>query len=362
MEFLIKATAQTALRVPNLQRFAVGGAVVDVGNWESVDPAGAYHRGLFLDVRLEAADRGVALAAARTLLEEVEAALAFATATGVSHSRPVIAYQRDGEGTRVLQYDRLPVLAAVRRQLDRDRFRTFWDALQACDPDRRDRVQRAMAWYRKGMFEELVLDRFQSWWNGLEALNPRLQEKHNLPTQGPDRPCPHCGEAVPGGPIASGIQFAVEQVSEPAAWRQLRVARNDIVHGRRPLGESSARIQPVLEVLGHALRDAVLDPVDVPAADRPAFRGTPLAIPHEYEAQLEYGLPQVSFANLPSGQVYPHRRDVALDASRVEVGGRTQERVSPTYGDAEVLVEEISLAVSALSDPDDPEASIRIDG
>lgn len=361
MQFLVKATARTALRVPNLQRFTIGSAVVDVTNWQSVDPAGPYHRGLFFDVRVEAEEHDAALTAARPVLEQIEGALAFATASGMSHSAPVIAYAEEGEGTRALQHDQLPVVAATRRHLDRDRFRMFWDALQACDPDRRDRVDRAMAWYRKGMFEEFVLDQFQSWWNGLEALNPRLQQKHGLPTQGPPRPCPHCKRPVPGGPIASGIQFAVERVSDPDTWTQIHSARNDIAHARRPLGGSIARIQPVLDVVGRALRDAVLDLLDIPADARAGFASTPLSIPREYEARLDYRLPEVSYADLRSGQAFPHLQGTALDASREEIAGRMQ-RVSPTYGSTGTQVDEISVTVIARSDPDDPAATMALEG
>lgn len=362
MQFLVKATAQTALRVPNLQRFTIGAAVVDVTNWQSVDPAGPYHRGLFFDVRVDAADHDAALTAARPLLEQVEGALAFATASGVLHSAPVVAYREEGAGTRALQHDELPVVAATRRHLDRDHFRLFWDALQACDSDRRDRVDRAMAWYRKGTFEELVLDRFQSWWNGLEALNPRLQEKHELQTQGPSRPCPHCRQSVPGGPIASGIQFAIEQVSDPETWKRIHAARNDIAHARRPLRESIGRIEPVLDVVGRALRDAVLDLLGIHKDARAAFASTPLPVPREYEARLEYRLPAVSFADLRSGQAFPHLRCMALDASREEIDGRMQERVSPAYGNAETQVDEISVTVITRQDPDDPAAMMTLDG
>lgn len=357
--FIVKAAARTAIRVPNVQRFAWQAAEVDVTNWQSGDTAGPFHRGLFFDVRLLADDAKAAVALSRPLLEQLESTFAFVTAAGISHAQPVIALSEAEAGVSALQYHELPVVVASRRHLDRERFRVFWEALNACGPDSRQRIDRAIAWHRKGAFEELVLDRFQSWWNALESLNPLIQAKYGLSATGPSRSCPHCAGETPGGPVSSGARRAVESVGGAELWRIVSDARNDIVHARRSIGEVAAAVDPVLSQVSRAVREAILDLVEVPLELRAGFVATPMTIPREYRGRLEYQLPEVGFDAIPIGQSFPQLELVGLDADRKEVEGRIHERVSPTYGSRSMRVEFLSNEIEVVVDPDDATATLR---
>ncbi|MBI3521815.1 MAG: hypothetical protein HY071_01790 [Chloroflexi bacterium] len=356
--FLVKAAAKTAIRLPRPQRFSWEGVQVDATNWETNDQAGPMHRGLFFDVSLSAEDVKAAVVVARRLLEHLESAFAFVMAAGVSHSKPLIAFEQEEGHVTALQYEELPVIAAVRRHLDPDRLRALWDRLQACNPASRERVDRAIAWYRKGAFEDLVLDRFQSWWVALEALNPLIQAKYDLSTTGPARLCPNCGAAVPGGPVSSGTRFVIERVGGAQLWRAVSEARNDVVHARRPLGEVAAAMDALLPQLSQVVRGAVLDVLDVPTDLRPQFTGSDLSIPREYQHRVGYRFRDLKPNDIPRGQDYPSLKLAEVSAERKEVDGRIQERVAPTYKATTDPVAVFSEELEVVVDPDDAAATL----
>lgn len=345
--------------MPRPQRFTWQGTEVYVTNWESTDDAGPFHRGLFFDVVQRAEDADAAVRAARRVLEQLESTLAFVMAAGVTHSEPLIAFELEDDHLSALQFQELPVVAAVRRHLDTERLRAIWDRLEACDPEPRERLDRAIAWYRKGAFEDLVLDRFQSWWIALEALNPLLQAKYNLGTSGPTRPCPSCGADVPGGPVSSGVRFAIERIGGTELWRALSGARNDVTHARRSLSEVVSSVDELLPPLSQAVREAILELLDVPAELRPRFAGHDLRIPREYKHVVGYRFRDLTSAELGIGQDYPRLTLTATGAQRQEVDGRTQERVSPSYQATRDAVAVLSERVEVLVDPDDDEATLE---
>lgn len=317
------------------------------------------HRGLFFDVSLNAEDAKAAVVVAQRVLEQLESALAFVMAAGVSHSKPLIAFEREDGHVTALQYEQLPVVAAVRRHLDPDRLRAFWDRLQACDPAYRERVDRAIAWYRKGAFEDLLLDRFQSWWVALEALNPLIQAKYDLSTTGPARPCPSCGTAIPGGPVSSGVRFVIERAGGAQLWRAVSDARNDVVHARRQLGEVAGAMDTLLPQLSQIVREAVLDVLDVPLDRRPQFTGSDLSVPREYQHRVGYRFRDLKPNDIPRGQDYPRLKLAEVRAERKEVDGRTHERVAPIYKATEDPVAVFSEELEVVVDPDDAATTLE---
>jgi len=342
--------------------FALPGAAVDVTNWDAEDMAGTFHRGLLFDVTLDAESADRARLIASRVLEQVEASLSFAMAVAIGHSQPIATFAASPEGTAVEQVQILPVVAGARRWMIHERFRAFWDPLQVVDPVKRDRLERAIAWHRKGSQEEYALDRFVSWMSGLEALNPLIQEKYGLPHD-QTRPCPNpnCRQPVNAGPIASGVQRALEQAAGAEFARQVRRARNDIVHARESIGPVVEQVSGVLRDVGRALRLAVLDLLDVPADQRDQFVVTNMDIPREYRERVDFVTPDIQFADLPVGQTFPSLPLPRIDARREETPAGMTEHVSTTYENLPFRARLVAHQVEARVDADDPLASLRQD-
>ncbi len=358
VEYRVKAVALSALRLREQMHFALPGAMVDITNWDAEDMAGKFHKGLFFDVVLEAESTDRARVLASRVLEQIEAALSFAMAVAIGHSQPIATFEASTVGVSVEQTQVLPVVAGARRWMVHDRFRTFWEPLQLVDPIKRNRLERAIAWHRKGSQEEYTLDRFVSWMSGLEALNPLIQEKYGL-TRDQTRPCPNCDQPVNAGPIATGMARALESAAGADFARQVRRARNDIVHARESIGPVVEQVNGVLGDVGRALREAVLDLLDVPVDQRGQFIATNMEIPRQYRERVDFVTPDVRYADLPLGQIFPSLPPPRIDARREETQAGMTERVSTFYEDLPFRAKLVAHQIEVRVDPDDPLTDMR---
>jgi hypothetical protein len=119
-------------------------------------------------------------------------------------------------------------------------------AIDEKDERKRDRISRAVRWYRKGAVSTDVFDRFISYWTGLEALNPLLQDTFRVtdPSQAT-------------GPTVTGIRAFMQKFYSVDLYRRAHVLRVDLVHSTKPLGTLTSEATNLEIPIGEALRRSI---------------------------------------------------------------------------------------------------------
>ena len=103
------------------------------------------------------------------------------------------------------------------------------------ESDKKDRVTRAIRWYRRGALALDPLERFTWYWIGLETLNPLLQIIFDVSDDSTH--CPKCNHEWVSTPTVSGIRAAVRKFKpdESTLYTRMKELRIGLIHGKTDL-------------------------------------------------------------------------------------------------------------------------------
>jgi len=131
--------------------------------------------GWFLEFEGEAPDLNAAFKFAFDMSEYFLSVLSLETGVESHRSNPILGYDIT-PGVKEREFIQFFYNSPYSRLQVAD-FTTYSDHLNAVwlyDSPRKDRINRAVRWFRKGLNEEDPLDQFLALWQGLETLNPVL--------------------------------------------------------------------------------------------------------------------------------------------------------------------------------------------
>jgi hypothetical protein len=360
--YLIKGKCITPLRLTDTCNLDFGGVQVQARDLAISDEAGPIHRGLFLDVMLDASDLRDAMRLGTVWGDQVMDLLAFTHGVAAGPVETIIAfeYEASQNDSGVLQYAPVPFGLLPTRRFKEESFRLLWDSLQRSPIDQKERVLRAIAWARKAMLGRYLLDQFIDCWTGLEVMNPEVIRKHGLPLS-LEQSCPKCGN-VTKVPWSGGIRFALERTGGKDLWSDLRERRVGLLHGFRPISEV---VRGLETPFGHelsALRESILDILNIPEDRWPNFRRSAMKMPGPPRVRIEYTLLNAAHDAIPMGEIYPHLTLDILTTKRMEDSGKRTEITSVNLNLVNYTGQfrPISLEMEADRDPDDTGAKLEI--
>jgi len=194
--------------------------------------------GLQLTVFLQAENLREAINEAKGLVDGIVSFITLVTGVGLDIPSENLAYEitPEVEERDFVQIFHDPFNISIsRRKLDHQLLIKMMDHSMKLDSKTKQRVARAMRWYRMGVMTPDVFDRFNCFWIGLEALNPLLQRKFSIQDD-PIR-CPKCGHEWVTTPTVSGIRTFVQDYLPKGKelYRKIHGLRIDIMHSRREL-------------------------------------------------------------------------------------------------------------------------------
>jgi hypothetical protein len=122
----------------------------------------------------------------------------------------------------------------------------FRDAFEAYDKCcYKERVTRAMSWFRKGINEENFIDEFIAYWTGLEVISDVILKSHQLSfTQKPlfkkivTKIRKVCKMTNVSNDKWAGIRRVYENELKFTNFNQIKKARNGLLHGFRHLDQA----------------------------------------------------------------------------------------------------------------------------
>lgn len=354
--FLVKAKTPTALRLPKPRELTFPNVAIRVSNWENADEAGPVHRGLFFDVVLDDESLDAAFGQVDRMLDGIASMFAYTDCVAVGKVDVLIAYEyEDGSHDRsVLQ--RTPVAAgtAGSRLQRTDSTRAVLDRMLRLDAKTRDRVDRAMAWYRKALASEFTLDRFAACWTGLQAVDPVLVKKHNIEKEQVIRACEKCGNEVVTFPGMEGARQAVLAVGDLELWKRINRVRNDFLHSREMISEVVTGANEVQHAMARALFFAIADALDVPESE--LGPRTPMGLPVPQVAEVRFVLASAPLDAIRFGSDYPQVHVVNKVVEGTTEATGVQETTQQTYvlSGFEGSWGELHTRVSLYHDPDSP--------
>ena len=119
----------------------------------------------------------------------------------------------------------------------------------------KERVSRAVHWYRKSLQEADPLDRFIYIWTGLETLNRLMKEIH--PGEVEIAKCKQCGFTRTFEGTAALKKFFDTGLSNVDLYSKARGLRHELLHGYKNLDEIIEEVLKILGPLSIALRNAI---------------------------------------------------------------------------------------------------------
>ena len=325
---IVKFRAPTALAVPAPQVFPSDiGPIVTVTNWTEHDEAGERHRGLLVEVALDAVDPDDAVRRGLGPASLTLSLLSFASSAASGSLRPFISYaERTDDGCDVAQFAEWPLEPSSRRMLKKERMQVLVARLNGLEEQERGRIYRGLDWYRKALGETNVFDRFSAAWIGLEALNPLLSKRRGLPTTR-QIACKNCG-ALSEVPDVTGIIDLVTRHLGDDEATHLRRFRQQFMHSTRPLHELVEDARRATKTAVEALRFGILELFRATPDESELLRATPMRLPERNQVRYSYRMHPLRIATVPPGQACPRVGPRSVRAERVPAeGGRTKEHV-----------------------------------
>ncbi len=326
---VVKFRAPTALAVPGPQVFPPDtGRVVTATNWTERDEAGERHRGLVVEVALDAAGPDDAVRRGFGSASATLALLSFGSAAAVGPLRPFVAYaQRDDDGCDVAQFDEWPLEPHARRMVKKEQMQALIGKFNSLSEDDRGRVFRGLDWYRKALGETNVFDRFGAAWIGLEALNPRLRARGNLPTTR-QIACKNCGTISEVPDVTGTMDLVARRFGEEEA-SHMRRFRQAFMHSTRPLNEIEDDARRATKTAVESLRFGLLELLNVSVEEETLLlQATPMRLPERNHVRYSYWMRPLRIATVPIGQACPRIGMRSFTAERTqEMEGRTKEHV-----------------------------------
>jgi hypothetical protein len=216
--------------------------------------------GLHFRVFLKANNIKEAINEAKSFTDGIISFITLVTGVGLDIPIEKLAYEitKNVKERDFLQVLHDPLhLPISRRTLDHKLLTLLIDKIIKLEPSLRERVGRAIQWYRMGSMASNIFDKFNCYWIGLEALNPILQEKFSVG----DDPvkCPACGHEWIHIPTVSGIRtFIQTKIPEgKKLYKRFHRLRVNLMHSKRALetlyGEATSLVPKIAEVLFRAI-------------------------------------------------------------------------------------------------------------
>ena len=212
---------------------------VTVTNICEKDPAGnEIPVGLTLEVKVNAQNIDEAITKAKGIADGVTSFVSLCSGLGMPIVREELAYEiTPGVSDRsFLQFFHEIPVRPSRREIDHVAMIDIMDkVINLGDSDKKNRVLRAIRWYRRGALAVDALERFTWYWIGLETLNPLLQDTFNVsddPTH-----CPKCKHEWVSIPTVSGIRAAVQEFMPDGRtlYTRMKDLRIGLIHGKTDL-------------------------------------------------------------------------------------------------------------------------------
>lgn len=253
--------------------------------------------GLLFRVFIRAENLKEAVNEAKSFADGIVSFITLVTGIGLDIPLEELAYEITPtvEEREFIQFFHDPLHMTVsRRTLDHQLLTLLIDMTMKLKPDDRERVGRAIQWYRIGSMTPNVFDKFNCFWIGLEALNPILQEKFSVGND-PIK-CPKCEYEWVPTPTVSGIRTFI-QTNIPEGrelYRRFHNLRVDLVHSRKGLGTLRKEVVDLVPRISEVLFRAICFLLGIAEWDKIPYKGilekVPLRI--ELEAVLVGGDPK----------------------------------------------------------------------
>ena len=230
-----------------------GNPKVHMGDILKTDEFGTeYESGIQFGVEVEAEDVEQARQRSGKISDSLCTFLSFLTgiALPVVETVAILQTGTEGrEGQEYVQFFEPPLALPSRRQVDVNDLLGFLNSLASSKDEWRERIQRALRWYRRASLEKDVIDGFTASWIAMETLSPSLADK--LTIKEPTRKCQHCS-----GKLASGVQleglkvFFQENMPEGRRlFKRSYELRNKLLHGGGKIGKEIKRARELLPEL-----------------------------------------------------------------------------------------------------------------
>jgi hypothetical protein len=356
---VVRFRTPTALAVPGPQIFPSDiGPIVAVTNWTERDEAGQRHRGLVVEVALDATDPDDAVRRGLGPASLTVSLLSFASSAAAGSLRPFIAYvERTDDGCDVEQFAEWPLEPSSRRMLKKERMQVLVARLNRLEEQDRGRIYRGLDWYRKALGETNVFDRFSAAWIGLEALNPLLSKRRELPTTR-QIACKNCGALSEVPDVTGIIDLVTRHLGEDEATH-LRRFRQQFMHSTRPIHELVEEARRATKTAVEALRLGILELFGATRDETELLRATPMRLPERNQVRYSYRMRPLRIATVPPGEACPRVGPRSVRAERLPAeGGRTKEHVVHELELVDFKGEipspfELNVAIPS-ADPDDP--------
>ena len=213
--------------------------VVTMTNIFEKDPAGnEIPVGLSLEVKVNAQNIDEAVTKAKGIADGVTSFASLCSGLGMPIVREELAYETTlGVSDRsFLQFFHEIPVSPSRREIDHVAMIDIMDkVINLGESDKKDRVTRAIRWYRRGSLALDALERFTWYWIGLETLNPLLQTIFDVSDDSTH--CPECHHEWVSTPTVSGIRAAVRKFKpdEPTLYTRMKELRIGLIHGKTDL-------------------------------------------------------------------------------------------------------------------------------
>jgi hypothetical protein len=324
---IVKFRASTALAVAAPQIFPSDAVIVTVTNWTERDDAGDRHRGLLVEVALDATDPDDAVRRGLSPASFTLSLLSFGSSAAAGSLRPFIAYvERTDDGCNVVQFAEWPIEPSARRMVKKEGMQALVARVNGLATPERGRIFRALDWYRNALGETNVFDRFSSSWTGLEAINPLLAKQRGLPMTR-QIACKNC-HALSDVPDVTGLIDLVTRHFGDEEATHLRRFRQQFMHSTRPLHELVDDARRATRIAVEALRLGLLELFGATMDDLELLRATPMRLPERNQVRYSYRMRPLRIAAVPLGQMCPRVGPRSVRAERRPAeGGRTTEHI-----------------------------------
>lgn len=223
--------------------------------------------GLIIEISITAKNIEEAIANAIERSEFFMSSLSFETSHVVHYSNVLLAYDiTENIEKRVFKqyFYNLPFFAE-NTQIFPGPFTEHTKKIYYLDNTYKDRVFRAIRWYRKGINANDSIDQFLFFWHGLESLNSPLAEYYGNDKSVEKeigKSCDYCGKGckiiVPGG-----IEALFSDLGHNSLIKEIKDIRNDISHGRKTIAELYESTLDKLPILAEILHQGICYILDI---------------------------------------------------------------------------------------------------
>jgi len=225
--------------------------------------------GWMIEVKPYAQNIDEATARATEVSEFFLSAFCLETGCPVYRANIILAYEITERVRRRIfrQYFRSLPLSSVPFQVPFSPFCEHTETIWGLDREYKNRIYRAIRWFRKGIIGDDPLDQFLCFWHGLESLNSPLAKRfgcEKATKKAIQTKCPHCSKKYPYTiTVPAGIEALFNDMGiSTGARKRINDAQNGIEHGFADLPrlyEVTLGLLPTMAKILHCGITKVLD-------------------------------------------------------------------------------------------------------